>query len=55
MSATPQMMDFHSSEWKFRARSPGPRSAPDELPLLRVEIHRGRNHRSAPTEERVRR
>ena len=47
-------MDFHSSEWKFRARKPAPRSAADGFPLLRVEIHRDRNQRSALTNEKAR-
>lgn len=33
-------MDFHSSEWKFRAATAVPRSTPDGLPLVRVELHR---------------
>ncbi len=38
MTAAP--MDFHSSEWKFTPSGPDSRSGLDEVPLVRVEIHR---------------
>ena len=47
----PTTMDFHSLGWNFRDPGAVPRSTPDGLPLLRVEIHRDGNHRSTPTRE----
>ncbi len=42
-------VNFHSSEWKFSSLTSRPRSAPDEDPLLRVEVHRVRRRPTFPS------
>ena len=44
-------LNFHPSAWKFRAGATAPRSTPDGLPPVRVEIHRDLSHRPTSTGE----
>ena len=48
---TTPAMNFHPSEWNFRAPRAAQRSTPDEVPLLRVEIHRGHSAHATPIDE----